>query len=119
MRQTKKLTPSKKKIAYAGPSITKKEIRSVIDGVKHGFYEDFRKHTEKLEAAVCEYTGAKYGIATHCCTLALHLACEVLGLKEGDEVICTDYSWAATAFAIAYTGATPIFVDVDEKNLVY
>jgi perosamine synthetase len=110
------LKKSNKKISFAGPSITQKEISYVIDGVKHGFYETFDQHTRKLEAAVCEYTGAQYSIATHCCTLALHLACETIGLTKGDEVICTDFSWVATAYAISYTGATPVFVDIDPNT---
>ncbi len=102
-----------KKISFAGPSITQKEIDYVIDGVKNGFYETFDQHTKQLEKAVCDYIGVKYAIATHCCTLALHLACATLGFKQGDEVICTDSSWVATSYAIDYTGATPVFVDID------
>jgi perosamine synthetase len=103
----------RKKIAFAGPSITQKEIDYVVDGVKNGFYENYDLHTRRLEKAVCDFLGIRYGIATHCCTLALHLACATLDLKPGDEVICTDFSWAATAYCIAYTGATPVFVDID------
>ena len=103
-----------KKIAFAGPSITQKEIDFVVDGVTNGFYETYDMHIRKLEKTVCDYLGMRYGIATHCCTLALHLACVTLDLKPGDEVICTDFSWVATAYAIAYTGATPVFVDIDE-----
>ena len=55
----------------------------------------FTKHLisiqKQLEKAVCDYIGVKYAIATHCYTLALHLACGTLGFKEGDEVICTDF----------------------------
>ena len=102
-----------KKISFAGPSITQKEIDYVIDGVKNGFYETYDQHTRRLEKAVCDYVGVKYAVATHCCTLALHLACSTLGLKQGDEVICTDSSWVATSYAIDYTGATPVFVDID------
>lgn len=107
------LTPSKKKISFAGPWITNKEIKYVINGVKHGFYETYDLHTKKLEKKVSEYLGVRYALATHCCTLALHLACVSLSFKKGDEVICTDLSWVATSYAIAYTGATPVFVDVD------
>lgn len=107
------LQRSEKKIAFAGPWITQKEIEYVTDGVKNGFYETYDAHTKKLEKAVCGFIGRKYGIATHCCTLALHLATASLGLKKGDEVICTDFSWVATAYAIAYTGATAVFVDID------
>jgi perosamine synthetase len=102
-----------KKISFAGPSITQKEIDYVVDGVKNGFYETYDQHTRRLEKTVCDYLGVKHGIATHCCTVALHLACETIGLKEGDEVICTDFSWVATAYSIVYSGATPVFVDID------
>src|SRR5258708_40133940 len=95
-----------KKIAFAGPSITQKEIDYVVDGVTNGFYETFDKHVRALEETVCQYLDMQHGVATHCCTVALHLACEVLGLKAGDEVICTDFSWVATPYAIDYTGAT-------------
>jgi len=103
----------RKKISFAGPSITQKEIDYVIDGVKNGFYEKFDQHAKRLEQTVCDYLGVKHGIATHCCTVALHLACKALGFQEGDEVICTDFSWVATSYSIDYTGATPVFVDID------
>lgn len=103
----------RKKISFAGPSITQKEIDYVIDGVKNGFYETFDQHVKKLEKAVAEYLGRKFTIATHTGTLALHLSNASLGLKKGDEVICTDFSWVATAYSIVYTGARPVFVDID------
>lgn len=103
---------SPKKISFAGPSITQKEIDAVHEAVTDGFYDTFDMHVKKLEKVVSEYLGMKYVIPTHCCTLALHLACAVLGFTKGDEVICTDFSWVATANAIAYTGATPVFVDI-------
>jgi len=107
------MTRSKKKIAFAGPWITQKELDYVADAVKHGFYETFDKDIVALSATVCDYLGVKYAIPTHCCTLALHLACSTLGLKAGDEVICTDFSWVATAYSIVYTGAKPVFVDIE------
>jgi perosamine synthetase len=110
------MKPSKKKIAFAGPWITKKELAYVKDGVVNGFYATYDRHIKKLEKTVCEYLGVKYAIATHCCTVALHLACVALDFKEGDEIICTDFSWIATAYAISYTGATPVFVDIDPKT---
>ena len=104
---------SEKKISFAGPSITQKELDYVADAVKNGWYETFHMHVQKLRTAVTGYLGVKYAHPTHCCTLALHLSAAALGLKEGDEVICTDASWIATAYAISYTGAKPVFVDID------
>lgn len=103
----------RKKISFAGPSITQKEIDYVTDGLKNGFYETFDQHIVKLEKTIANYLGRKYAIATHTGTLALHLSNKSLGLKKGDEVICTDFSWVATAYSIVYTGATPVFVDID------
>jgi len=105
-----------KKISFAGPWVTQKEIDYVVDAVKNGWYETFYMHIKKLEKAVADYVGRKYAIATHCCTLALHLACASLDLKPGNEVICTDFSWVATAYAISYTGATPVLVDIDPDS---
>lgn len=101
-----------KRISFAGPSITQKEINYVIDAVKTGWYSTFDKHIRKLERHICTYTGAKYSLAGFCATHSLHLACLVCGFQKGDEVICVDTSWAATAHVIAYTGATPVFVDI-------
>jgi perosamine synthetase len=103
----------RKKISFAGPSITQKEIDYVIDGVTNGFYETFDQHVIKLEKTIANYLGRKHAMATHTGTLALHLSNMSLGLKEGDEVICTDFSWVATAYSILYTGAQPVFVDID------
>ena len=102
-----------KKISFAGPWITQKEVDYVVDAVKNGWYETFFVHIKKLEETMANYVGMKYALATHCCTLALHLSSASLGLKPGDEVICTDFSWVATAYSVAYTGATLVFVDID------
>lgn len=102
-----------KPIAFAGPWITKKEIAYTYDATKNGFYETRAKYIKKFEETAAKYLGVKYTLGLHCCTLALHLACASIGLKKGDEVICTDLSWVATADAITYTGATPVFVDID------
>ncbi len=107
------LQPSAKKISFAGPSITRKELNYVVDGVKNGFYQTFDKHVKKLEQTTASYTNSKYALAGFCATHCMHLACLVCGFGKGDEVIVTDISWAATAHVIAWTGATPVFVDIE------
>ena len=102
-----------KKISFAGPWISRKEMDYVTEAVQEGWYENYDMHTKKLEKAFSDYIGVKYALATHCCTQALHLAVAALGLKEGDEVIVPDFSWIATAYAVAYTGAKCVFVDID------
>ncbi len=105
-----------KKINYAGPWITNTEVEAVIEAVKNGFYENYRRDTQSLEEKVKSITGANYAIATSSCTSALHLACAALGLTENDEVITTDSSCVASALPILYTGAKAVFVDVDETT---
>lgn len=116
IKNKQKFKRSAKKISFAGPSITQKEVDYVIDATKNGFYETFDKDIKALEKTVAEYTGMKYALAGFCATHSLHLACLVCGFKKGDEVICTDFSWVATAYVISYTGATPVFVDIDPKT---
>lgn len=106
-----------KKIPLAGPSITEKERSYVIDAVENGWYEHYDMHITKLEHTFTERFGVKHAIATYCGTHALHLAVLAAGLGNGDEVICTDQSYIATAFAISYVGAVPVFIDIDPETL--
>lgn len=69
--------------------------------------------TEAFEDAFSCYLGAKHAVATASATAAMHLAYVALGLKPGDEVICPALTFVATANAIRYMGATPVFVDVE------
>lgn len=101
------------KISFAGPSITEKEVSYVLDAVKNGWYTNYDGYVVRLEKAFAGYVGVRHAVATHCCTVALHLAASALGLGPGDEVIVTDFSWVATAYAVAYTGATCVFADIE------
>lgn len=105
-----------KKISFAGPSITQLEKDYVMDALENGWYETFDKHIRKLEQTFADYIGVKYAIATNCCTASLHMATAALDLGPGDEVIVVDTSWIATAYAVAYTGATCVFVDIDPET---
>ena len=68
---------------------------------------------EKLEEKLCEITGAKFAVALSNGTAALHAACYVAGVENGDEVITTTMNFAASANCALYRGAKPIFADID------
>jgi hypothetical protein len=68
---------------------------------------------EGFEREFAAYCGAGYGIATNTGTSALHLALLAAGIKPGDEVITVPFTFVATVAAIEYTGARPVFVDID------
>jgi perosamine synthetase len=70
----------------------------------------------RFEERFAERVGARYAVATSSCTTALHLALILEGVGPGDEVICPSYSFIATANAILYTGATPVFADIDAET---
>lgn len=69
---------------------------------------------QKLEKQWAEFTGTEYAVSCNTGTAALHLALMALQIKEGDEVIVPEFTMAAPAFAVSYTGATPVFVDCDD-----
>ncbi|HUT09435.1 MAG TPA: DegT/DnrJ/EryC1/StrS family aminotransferase [Thermoguttaceae bacterium] len=70
----------------------------------------------EFERAVADYCGTDDAVAVSSCTAALHLALLTLDVGPGDEVICPSMSFIATANAVQYTGATPIFADVDPRT---
>lgn len=72
---------------------------------------DARAGTEPFEQALCNITGARYGLATASGTAALHLAMAVLGVSAGDVVLCQSLTFAGGANPILYQNATPVFVD--------
>jgi dTDP-4-amino-4,6-dideoxygalactose transaminase len=75
--------------------------------------------TQAFEQEFAAYTGSKHAIAVNNCTAALHMACQVLGLGPGDEVILPALTFVATANAVRYVGATPVFADIDgDQDLV-
>ena len=103
------------KVSIASPVIEEEEINAVIDVMKSGMIAQGPKVIE-FEDEFAKYVGAKYGIATNSGTSALHVAILAAGIGEGDEVITTPFTFAATGNSILYTGAKPVFVDIDPET---
>ena len=72
--------------------------------------------TQKFEEEFRAYTGAKHAFAVSNATVALHMACLALGIGPGDEVIVPSLTFVATANCVRYTGATPVFADINGEN---
>ncbi len=72
--------------------------------------------TQSFEQEFQAYTGAKHAFAVSNATVALHMVCQALGLGPGDEVIVPSLTFVATANAVRYTGATPVFADISGEN---
>jgi dTDP-4-amino-4,6-dideoxygalactose transaminase len=97
------------------PLLGDEEAAAVAEVVRSGWVAQGPRVAE-FEAAFAASVGAAHGVAVSNCTTALHLALHVLGLGTGDEVICPSFSFIATANAIRYTGATPVFADVSAES---
>lgn len=103
-------------ILTAGPSIGPREAVMVSVAVKDGWNGHHSRDLQKFESEFAELVGVGHAIATSSCTGALHLALRALEIGPGDEVIVPDITWVATAAAVAYVGATPVFCEVDDKS---
>jgi len=88
------------------------EERDAVDSVLQSRWLTMGSVTEEFEQAFAAYVGAKYAIAVTNATAALHLACVAAGLGAGDEAIVPSLTFVATANAVRYTGATPVFADI-------
>ena len=108
-------TTEVKKIPIAKPYLDKDDAANAYDVVLSGWVTQGPKVAE-FEQKFAEYTGAKYAVAVSNCTTALHLAMLMHNIGIGDEVICPSMSYIATANCIIYTGATPVFAEVDPKT---
>lgn len=103
-------------LQFALPDIDQTEIAEVTDALRSGWVTTGPK-TKRFEAEFASAVGAKHAIALNSCTAAMHLALEAIGLRSGDEVITTPYTFAATAEVVRYFDARPVFVDVDRRSL--
>jgi len=102
-------------LPYGRQWIDKQDINMVID-VLCGDYLTTGPTIQKFERDFADYVGAEYAIAVSNGTAALHAACYAAGIKEGDEVITTPMTFAASSNCILYQGGIPVFVDIDPKT---
>ena len=108
-----KINIGKELILTAGPAISEKENFNAFLASKYGWNKKYNGFISDLENKFAKYIGVKYALATSSCTGALHIALTALGLSKGDEVIVPDVSWIATARAVTYTNAKPVFADIE------
>lgn len=103
------------KIFYGHQHLDDSDYQAVLDVLKSDYLTCGPKIGE-LEKKLCEITGAKYAVAVSNGTAALHIACLAAGIGEGDEVITTPITFAASANCALYCGARPVFADINERT---
>jgi dTDP-4-amino-4,6-dideoxygalactose transaminase len=95
----------------------KEEINNAVLGVMKSSHFILGPQGKALEEEIAHYLGVKHAVAVASGTDALHLALLAAGIKRGDEVITTPFTFIATAEAISYVGAVPVFVDIHPDSL--
>lgn len=99
-------------LGYGHQDIDESDIQAVVDTLRSD-YLTCGPSTERFENAIKEATGAGYVTAVANGTAALHVACLAAGIEEGDEVIVSPITFAASANCVRYCGGTPVFADID------
>ncbi len=103
------------KIPLAKPYIGNEEVEEVIKVVKSGWLS-IGPYLKKFEEEAAKFAGTKYAVAVNSGTSGLHLCAKAAGIKQGDEVITSPFSFIASSNPIIFEGGKPVFVDVDEKT---
>ena len=103
-------------LVFGAPTLDEAEYDEVLDTLRSGWIGTGPK-TFRFEREFGEYIGVAHAVAVNSCTAALHLALVVNGIGDGDEVITTPLTFAATANVTLHQGARPVFVDIDPCTL--
>ena len=104
------------RVYLSPPHLSGREAELVADAIASNWIAPLGPHVDAFESELAAVTGVEHAVALSSGTAALHLALVVLGIGAGDEVACSGFTFAASANAITYSGATPFFVDADEAT---
>ncbi len=103
-------------IPVYAPSLDGHEEKYVLDAVRSGWISSLGQYVTRFEEQFAAFCGVPHAVSVSNGTVALHLALHALGIGPGDEVIVPSLTFVASANAVRYTGATPIFADVDPET---
>ncbi len=104
------------RIFLSPPHMGDQEWPLLKDAFESNWIAPIGPHVVAFENELAEFTGRAHAVALSSCTAGLHLSLNVLGVGPGDEVLTSTLTFVATANAITYTGAKPVFIDSDRKT---
>lgn len=102
-----------KKVWLSSPTMHGDEIKFVKEAYDTNWMSTVGENLNVIEKLVCEKVGCKYAVALSSGTSALHLAVKLAGVRPGDNVFCTDMTFAATVNPVMYEMGNPIFIDTE------
>ncbi|MFZ1363237.1 MAG: aminotransferase class I/II-fold pyridoxal phosphate-dependent enzyme [Candidatus Nanopelagicales bacterium] len=104
------------RIYLSPPSVGELEIQRVVAALESGWVAPLGPEVNAFEADLAHAAGVDHAVALSSGTAAIHLALLGMGVKPGDRVYCPTVTFGATAFAITYTGAQPVFIDSEDET---
>ena len=113
----KSLYPTENPVPLHAPRFPGNEKKYLSDCIDTTYVSYVGEYVGRFEDAIRQFTGAKYAVAVSSGTAALHVALLLAEVAPGDEVITQPLTFVATANAISYCGAQPVFVDVERATL--
>lgn len=118
MKEDQRLTTRnpQERILLSSPDVTQTEEDALIRAIRSGWIAPLGPEVDAFEAELADYCGRQHAVALSSGTAALHLALLTMGVGKGDLVLTATMTFAATANAIIYTGAEPMFIDCDDTG---
>ncbi len=104
------------RIYLSPPAIGEDEVARVVAALRSGWVAPLGPEVDGFEQDICDFTDVGHATALSSGTAALHLALLQIGVSQGDRVYCPTLTFGATAFAITYTGARPVFIDSESTS---
>lgn len=103
----------RERIYLSSPHMGGEEMKYIQEAFNTNWIAPLGKNVEMFEKEMCEYIGRKSAVALSSGTAAIHLGLKYLGVKEGDIVFCSSFTFSGSCNPIAYLGAKPVFIDSD------
>ena len=109
-------TKVRKRLFLSAPHMSGNELKYIEKVFESNDIAPLGEYVNKFEESIKNYTGARAALAVSSGTAALHLALRILGIKEGDDVLASTFTFIGSVNAILYQGANPVFIDSDKES---
>jgi len=104
------------KIYLSPPHVFGNELKYIEQVFESNYIAPVGEFIDRFEKDICDYTKAKYAVAVSSGTAAIHLALRILGVRKGDYVLCSTFTFIGSISPVIYQNAMPIFIDSDLKS---
>lgn len=106
---------SQDRLFLSPPSATQDDVSAVVDALRSGWLAPVGPALRAFESEMAAYLGVRFAVGLSSGTAAIHLGLKSFGVRPGDVVLVPTATFAATAFAVTYVGAEPVFIDIDDS----